>query len=35
MITYIVPCPFIGINNSIEDKMTDTLQNESGGGLGF
>jgi hypothetical protein len=35
VITYIVPCPCVGINNSIKDKMTDTLQDESGGGFEF
>jgi len=35
LITYIVPCPCVGISNTIKDKVTDTLQDESGGGLGF
>jgi len=32
---YIVPPPFAWINNSVEDKMTDALQEESEGNLGY
>jgi len=28
LITYIQPCPFVGINNSIKNKMTNALQDD-------
>jgi hypothetical protein len=33
--SYIVASPLAGVNNSVEDNMTDALPGESEGNLGF